>query len=100
MGIINLTVESFDEAVSGPHSLVLFSSERCRPCRTVAPIIEELAEQFEGRMNFAKVNTEIERDLLKRFNIMTVPLVIIFENGKEINRLSGVQSKEDYLAII
>ena len=98
MELLDLTASSFDEVLANPRVLVYFWSEKCRPCRNVAPVIFELAEEYEGLITVANVNTEIERDLLKRFNIMTVPTVILFEGGKESKRITGAQSKEEYQA--
>jgi len=98
MSALNLTVENFDEVIGGGRVLVDFWAAWCHPCRMVAPVIEELAAEYEGRITVAKVDIENESALAARFKVMSIPTVILFDNGAEIKRFVGVEHKETYIA--
>jgi thioredoxin 1 len=98
MNITELTKSNFDEKVAFGRSLVDFWAAWCGPCRAVAPIIDEVAKETAGRVNVYKVNVDNEGELAARFEVMSIPTIIIFDNGKEVNRFVGVQSKAALLA--
>ena len=100
MGLLNLTSESFNEAISTGRVLVDFWAEWCMPCRMVAPIIEELAEEYKGKVTAVKVNVDNENALAVRYDIMSIPTIILFNNGVEEKRFIGVQPKETYAGAI
>ena len=96
MSAINLTSASFNEVIASGRTLVDFWAGWCMPCRIVSPVIEELADEFKGRITVAKVNVENEGELAVRFGVQSIPTVILFENGTEINRFIGSKDKETY----
>ena len=98
MSILNLTSENFDETISGGKVLVDFWAGWCGPCKLLAPVIESLADDVGGRAKVAKVDIENESALAARYRVMSIPTVILFENGTEIKRFVGVKPKEIYLA--
>lgn len=100
MGLLNLTSEGFDDAIGKGHVLVDFWTEWCMPCKMVAPVIEELAKEYAGSVTVAKVNIDNESALAVRFGIMSIPTIILFNNGVEAKRFIGVQPKEQYEAAI
>ena len=77
-------------------SLVDFYSNRCPPCKMLAPIITSLAEEYGGKANICKVNVDIIPDLARRYNMRAIPTVLIIENGREVERIVGLRSKGDY----
>ncbi len=77
-----------------------FYSDRCPPCRMLAPIIEDLAGRYEGRAVVCKVNLDSAPQLTRRYNIMGVPTVLFFEGGQEIHRLVGLRKQDDYTVIL
>lgn len=81
----------FDELVQQSELPVLvdYWAEWCGPCRMVAPELEKLATQRIGKLVIAKVDTEALRDVAARFGIASIPTMILFRNGKEVDRLSG-----------
>jgi len=68
------------------------------PCRMVSPVIEELAEEYKDTVTIAKVNVDNENALAARFEIMSIPTVILFKDGVEVKRFVGVQPKKAYEA--
>lgn len=80
--------------------LVDFWAEWCGPCRMVSPIIEELAADYDGRVNFAKVNVDKAQDLASKYGIMSIPTVILFNKGEEAAKQIGAASKDNFKAMI
>ena len=101
MPAIHFTQEPFETAVaSGQLMMVDFWASWCGPCQMLAPVIDELADQFAGKVLVGKVSTEDERALAMRFGVMSIPTVIFFQNGKEIDRLVGVRDIQEYIQVI
>ena len=98
MGTLHLTAENFSETISNGSVLVDFWADWCGPCRTVGPIIDKLAEEYEGRVTVAKVDVENEKKLAIRFKVMSIPTVVLFKDGIETKRFVGVQPKDTYKA--
>ncbi len=89
--ITHLNADSFDEHVkqaTGP-LLVDFWASWCGPCKAVAPILEQLAEEFAGRAQVAKVDVDDSGDLSARFGIRSIPTLIVFKNGKVVDQMIG-----------
>jgi len=100
MSTIKLTSENFFETINTGKTLVDFFAVWCGPCKMMAPIIEEIANDASVKAVVAKVDIDSERQLAMRYNISCVPTVILFENGVEKKRFEGVHPKETYLAEI
>jgi thioredoxin 1 len=66
----------------------------CGPCRSLAPIIEELAKEFEGKIAFGKLNTDENESIPMRFNISAIPTLLVFKNGEMVDRIVGAGNKE------
>ena len=98
MSVLNLTTSNFDETIKNGRVLVDFWAEWCGPCKMVGPIIDELAEEYKGQVTVGKVDTDHEKKLALRFQVMSIPTVIVFNDGQEVKRFVGVQSKETYKA--
>jgi thioredoxin 1 len=73
--------------------LVDFSATWCGPCKMLAPIVEDLSTEFEGKAKVFKVDVDNSGDIAQRYNIMGVPTVMIFKNGKEVEKMVGFQPK-------
>ena len=69
--------------------LVDFWAAWCAPCRTLSPVIAELASIWKGKVTVIKINTEEKPDIARHFNINSIPTIILFKNGKEVKRISG-----------
>ncbi|MCH8329880.1 MAG: thioredoxin [Bacteroidetes bacterium] len=73
--------------------VVDFWAEWCGPCRVISPIIEELSKEYNGKVQFAKVNVDESPDLAGRFGVQGIPTLIIFKDAKEVGRLVGAAPK-------
>lgn len=98
---VNVTAENFDEEVLNYKGKVLvdFWAEWCGPCMMLGPIIEEVSEEVDD-VKFCKVNCDEARDVALQFGIMTIPNLIVFENGEQVNQSIGYIEKEDVLEFI
>ena len=93
-----LNKESFDEALNGnPLILVDFYADWCGPCRMMAPIVEEIAKELEGKVVVAKLNVDDNPDIAARFQIFSIPTFILFKNGKIEEKIIGAVGKESLL---
>ncbi len=94
---LKLTKDNFEELVLKADKPVLvdFWATWCMPCRMLAPTVEEIAEEADGRAYVGKVNVDEEPQLAIQYGVRSIPTLIFFENGKEVNRMVGVQDKED-----
>ena len=92
MSLKHFTRETFEKELNGGAlMLVDFWAEWCGPCRMLGPVIEGLADEYEGRAVIGKVNVDEEGELAMRYGVMNIPTVILFKNGREIDRTVGVR---------
>jgi len=100
--VIELTDTNFDQEVlsSDKPTLVDFWAEWCRPCKMLAPTIEELANEYAGRLKVGKVDTDSSRQAAMKFGISAIPTLILFKDGKLVKKMVGLQSKKDLKAAI
>ena len=102
MSIIQLTDKDFEEKVikSTTPVLVDFYADWCGPCKLAAPVIEELAEEYKGRLTVGKVNVDENSILSGKYGVMSIPTMIVFKDGKEVERASGFGGKEGVIKLI
>ena len=93
---IELGASNFDETVKEGVSVVDFWAPWCGPCRMIAPVIEELAEEFEGKAKICKVNTDEEQDIAVRFGIRSIPTIMFFKDGEVVDVMIGAASKQAF----
>ena len=95
-----LTTQNFDEAVAEGITLLDFWAEWCGPCKMVAPTIDELAKEYEGKAKVAKINIDEESALAERFKVNSIPTLLIVKDGKEAKRFIGVTPKSKLSAAL
>ena len=93
--------ESFEKAIAGDQPvLVDFWATWCGPCRMIAPVIEQVAAEFEGRAVVGKVDVDEEPGLAQRFGVMSIPTLIVMKGGKVVEQAVGARGKADVAAMI
>jgi len=97
--ISNLSETTFDEEIGSNTEPVLvdFWAEWCGPCKMVAPILEEIAGEQAGSLTVAKVNVDEAPELARRFQVMSIPTLILFQDGKPVTQIIGAKSKMQLL---
>ena len=102
MPAVYFTDKDFEEKVLKAKGVVLvdFYADWCGPCKAAAPVIEELSEEYKGKMVVGKVNVDENQQTTGKFGIMSIPTVIVFKDGKEVERMSGFAGKEGYVKLI
>ena len=99
--MVHFSKEGFDKALSeGKLMMVDFWAGWCGPCRMLGPVIEDLAGQYEGKAVVGKVNVDEEQELAIRYGVMSIPTVIFFKDGKEIDRKVGVMPAQAYTQVL
>jgi len=95
--VLNFTKDNFEKEVlqSDKPVLVDFWAAWCGPCRMVAPIVSQIANEYDGRVKVGKVNVDDENELAQKYRIMSIPTLIVFKNGKLVDSVIGARSKED-----
>lgn len=90
----------FDAKVlkSSTPALVDFYADWCGPCRVMAPVIDELAAELAGKVLVGKVDVDANQQLAERYQVMSIPTLVVFKGGQVVDRLSGVQPKGALLA--
>lgn len=80
--------------------IIDFSATWCGPCKKIAPIIDELAEEYAGKVNICKCDVDESEELTSRFGIRNVPTVLFIKNGEVVNKQVGAAKKSDFVALI
>ncbi len=98
-GIVTLTTSTFDESVAAADTpmVVDFWAEWCGPCKMIAPTLSEIAVEHAGRITIAKLNVDENPDIAMRFNVMSIPTLLVFQGGEVRKRLVGAKGKGQLL---
>lgn len=102
MAEITITKENFEKEVlnSDIPVLVDFWATWCGPCRMLAPIIEEISEDYDGKVKVGKINVDEEEELAVKFGISSIPTVLLFKNGEIVDKSIGYKQKSHFEAML
>ena len=102
MSVLQINEKNFENEVlkSKVPVLVDFWAEWCGPCRAIAPIVEEIAKDLNGKLKVAKINVDDNQELAAKFHIMSIPTLLIFKNGEPVDHITGAMPKDELLAKI
>ena len=92
--ILTLTDKNFQHQTKNKLVLIDFWASWCAPCRMMAPVLNEVADELNGRSHVGKVNIEQYQSLAQKFQVRNIPTLILLKNGTEINRFVGIKNKE------
>ena len=95
MAVLQLNTETFEQSVSSGVTMVDFWAPWCMPCQALLPVIEELGVELDGVATVAKVNVDKNKELSRKFGVMSIPTVIFFKDGVEQDRLVGGYPKAE-----
>ena len=99
--MIHFTKDGLDKALAQKGLLMVdFWADWCGPCKMLAPLIESLDKEYEGRVTVGKVNVDDEQELAIRYGVMSIPTVIFFKDGQEIDRKVGVMPEGAFAEVL
>ena len=98
-GVLTLTDQTFDEEIKGADQPVLvdFWAEWCGPCKMIAPVLDEIASDNVGKLRIGKINIDENLELARRFDVMSIPTLILFKDGEPQLRIIGAKGKGQLL---
>ena len=102
MSAQHVAKDDFDQKVINAKTPVMvdFYADWCGPCKMAAPIVDKLADEFQGKVEIVKVNVDEAQELAQKYQVMSIPTVIIFKEGKETDRKVGFPGEAGYRAMI
>ena len=100
--MLSLNENNFEEEVlkSGGKVLIDFYADWCGPCRMMSPVIDDIAKELEGKVKVGKINVDNNQELAIKYNVMSIPTIIVFENGNPVNTFIGVTDKNEILEVL
>ena len=97
---LELNEKNFEDTISEGATLVDFWAAWCGPCRMQGPVVEQVAEAMGDRATVGKVDVESAQSLAQRFGVMSIPTIVVFKDGHEVQRFVGVQDKATLVAAL
>ncbi|NLM21093.1 MAG: thioredoxin [Peptococcaceae bacterium] len=96
------TAQNWESEVLNANQLVLvdFWAAWCGPCRMIGPVVEELADEYAGKVSVGKLNVDEESEVASKYGIMSIPTLILFKNGQIVEKIVGFRSKNDLAKLI
>lgn len=96
MAIVNVDSSNFNETIASGVTLVDFYADWCGPCKMLAPVLEQVDQEVEG-VKIVKLNVDESKELAFQYNVMSIPTLILFKDGKQIAQTMGFQPKEQLI---
>ncbi|WP_313020448.1 thioredoxin [Macrococcoides bohemicum] len=100
MAIIKGNDTNFEENIKEGVTLVDFWAPWCGPCKMIAPVLEDLAKDVEGKANIVKVDVDENQETAAKFEVMSIPTLIVFKDGQAVDKVVGFQPKEQLQAVL
>ncbi|WP_110953906.1 thioredoxin [Anaerosinus massiliensis] len=102
MSVLTITKDNFETEVlkSDKPVLIDFWAGWCGPCRMLSPVVDEIAEEAEGKVKIGKINVDEQPQLASQFNVMSIPTLVVIKDGKTAATAVGVKSKQDILEML
>ncbi|RXK18182.1 thioredoxin [Macrococcus sp. DPC7161] len=100
MALINATDANFESNIKEGVTLVDFWAPWCGPCKMIAPVLEDLAKDVEGKANIVKVDVDENQETAAKFEVMSIPTLIVFKDGQAVDKVVGFQPKEQLQAVL
>ena len=99
MTLVHLTEKNFNDEVMKSQLPVLvdFWAEWCGPCRMVAPVVEDIAKEYTGKLKVGKLNVDEAQSLAVQYGVMSIPTLLVFKQGKVVNQVVGAMSKDQLI---
>lgn len=96
-----LTNQNFEETIASSQPTVIdFWASWCMPCKIFAPVFEQVSDTMTGKANFYKVNIDEQQELAQKYGVASIPTIIIFKDGAQVDQMVGVQPKEAVLSAV
>ena len=95
-----LTSADFDSTIATGVTLVDMYADWCGPCQRIAPIIEELAHEYEGKANITKLDVDASGDIAQRYGVMSIPTILVFKDGQLVDKTVGLSEKSDLTTLL
>lgn len=94
MSVIHINQDNFKDEVATGVVLVDFYATWCGPCKMIAPVLDQLAQEFEGKAKIVKIDVDESPAIAEQYSIMSIPTLILFKDGETVDQVAGFQSKE------
>jgi thioredoxin 1 len=100
--VVVLTKDSFEQEVLNYDGVIMvdFWAPWCGPCIAVGPIIDELANEYDGKVKVAKINIDNEGEIAAQFRVMSIPTIMLFKKGEVVERVVGARTKKEFAALM
>ncbi|HEI7740566.1 thioredoxin [Staphylococcus aureus] len=100
MAIVKVTEADFDSKVESGVQLVDFWATWCGPCKMIAPVLEELAADYEGKADILKLDVDENPSTAAKYEVMSIPTLIVFKDGQPVDKVVGFQPKENLAEVL
>lgn len=100
--VLTITKENFQKDIldAAEPALIDYWAPWCSPCRMIAPIVDEVAQEYDGKIKVGKVNVDENREIAQEFGVMSIPTLIVFKGGKAVDRVVGFKPKNELKALL